>query len=496
MRYSCALTMPTTLYDILEKARAAKQRVAPNEAAVLFAAVVRVAAAQNATVRARLVQIDEAGGLHLAPLDDRVAETEPGYAAPELLGKEAPRKSEPRVQVYAAGALGYELLTGRTPQQPGAVPGAELAGPLGDIVRMALAPDRRERFGNLAQLQEAVEGVQPRPPAEGERNIFAALRTRFSRPPPEKEAVAKVIDRLHHVGAQAAALGKAQSRMEAALHQIQESVERFEDGQRRASELQRRKSSSVAPGFLAGAVAALAVLGVAWALGMVGAPAAFRASSAPDAWRVGPPPAALPAAPPEPPIPAKETAREGTKSSARAPAKEPPKEPAKESPPPADASTAAAEMDAAVADDAGALSEASDGGEASADAGIAAAADAGAPAQAAPAAPAEKKRRPTQNNEAAMQHALAVSQVRHGETALEQGQTDEALQSFRAALDSEPAMAAAFRGLGMAYSMQGKSAQALQAYEKYLKLAPRAPDAGDIRSSIKQLRAKAKSGGG
>jgi tetratricopeptide (TPR) repeat protein len=151
-------------------------------------------------------------------------------------------------------------------------------------------------------------------------------------------------------------------------------------------------------------------------------------------------------------------------------------------------------MDAAVADDAGALSEASDGGEASADAGIAAAADAGAPAQAAPAAPAEKKRRPTQNNEAAMQHALAVSQVRHGETALEQGQTDEALQSFRAALDSEPAMAAAFRGLGMAYSMQGKSAQALQAYEKYLKLAPTAPDAADIRNSVKQLRARAASG--
>jgi tetratricopeptide (TPR) repeat protein len=486
MRYSCALTM-TTLHDILEKARAAKQRVAPTEAAVIFAAVVRLAAAQNATVRARLVQIDEAGGLHLAPLDDRLAETEPGYAAPELLGKEAPRKSEPRVQVYAAGALGYELLTGRTPPQPGALPGAELAGPLGDILRMALAPDRRERFANLAQLHEAVEGVQPRPPAEGERNIFAALRTRFSRPPPEKEAVAKVIDRLHHVESQAAALGKAQSRMEAALHQIQESVERFEDGQRRASELQRRKSSSVAPGFLAGAVAALAVLGVAWALGMVGAPAALRASSAPDAGPVGPPAAALPAAPPEPPIPAKETAREGTRSSARAPVKE--------APPPPDASSAeAAELDAAVSD-AAAVAEAPDAGAALPDSGVATAEDAGT-TPAAPAPPVEKKRRPAQNNQAAMQHALAVSEVRHGETALEQGQTDEALQSFRAALENEPAMALAFRGLGMAYSMQGKNAEALQAYERYLKLAPTAPDAGDIRSSIKQLRARAKSGGG
>jgi Tetratricopeptide repeat len=486
----------TTLHEILEKARAAKQRVAPNEAAVMFAAVVRLAAAQNATLRARLVQIDDAGGLHVAPLDDRLPEAEPGYEAPELLGKDAPRKSEPRVQVYAAGALGYELLTGRTPPQPGTIPGAELAGPLGDIVRMALSPDRRERFGDLAQLHDAVEGVQPRPPAEGERNIFAALRTRFSRPPPEKEAVAKVIDRLHHVESQAVALGKAQSRLEAAVHQVQETVERFEDGQRRLHELQRRRGSSLAPGFLAGALAALAMLGVAWALGMVSPPAALRpaAPPAPAAASEPAPAPALPTPPPEPPIPAKETAKEGTKEAAKEVQKESARPPVRPPAPAADASTAAADVDAVV-DDAGALAAAEDAGGEAADAGIAAAGDAGAPAQtsAAPAPPpAAKKSRPAQSNQAAMQHALAVSQVRRGETALEQGQTDEALQSFRAALDSEPGMAVAFRGLGMAYSMQGKDAQALQAYERYLKLAPTAPDAGDIRNSIKELRARAK----
>ena len=491
----------TTLREILEKARAARQRVAPNEAAVVFAAVVRLAAAQNATLRARLVQIDDAGGLHVAPLDERLAESEPVYEAPELLGKDAPRKSEPRVQVYAAGALGYELLAGRTPPQPGAVPGAELTGPLGDIVRMALSPDRRERFADLAQLHEAVEGVQPRPPAEGERNIFAALRTRFSRPPPEKEAVAKVIDRLHHVESQAVALGKAQARLEAAVRQVQETVERFEDGQRRITEMQRRKGTSLAPGLLAGAVAALVVLGVAWALGMVNTPAALRAAAPPPpaAARETAPAPALLTPPPEPPIPAKETAKEGTREAARETQKEPARPPAREPAPAADASTAAAVADAAVAD-AGALAAGEDAGAGPADAGIAAEEDAGAPAQAT-AAPApvpapvpEKKRRAAQSNQAAMQHALAVSQVRRGETALEQGQTDEALQSFRAALDSEPAMAVAFRGLGMAYSMQGKNAEALQAYEKYLKLAPRAPDAGDIRTSIKELRARAKSG--
>jgi len=60
-----------------------------------------------------------------------------------------------------------------------------------------------------------------------------------------------------------------------------------------------------------------------------------------------------------------------------------------------------------------------------------------------------------------MQRALAVSQVRHGEAALEQGRPDEALGSFRAALENEPTLAAAFRGMGMAYAMQGHDAQAL-----------------------------------
>src|SRR5437868_11896928 len=139
----------TNVHEILEKARAARQRLQPNEAAVLFAAAVRTAAAQGHTLRGRLVQIDDSGVLHLAPFDDQAPETEPGYLAPELLAADAPRKSEPRVQVFAAGALGFELLTGQRLAEAGQVTGPELAGPLGDIIRMALAADRRERFGDL-----------------------------------------------------------------------------------------------------------------------------------------------------------------------------------------------------------------------------------------------------------------------------------------------------------------------------------------------------------
>jgi len=85
--------------------------------------------------------------------------------------------------------------------QPGQTPGPELSGALGDVVRIALAPDQRARFGDLKQLHDAVEVVQPRPPSEGERNILSALRMRFSRPPPEKEALARLIEKLHQLEA-------------------------------------------------------------------------------------------------------------------------------------------------------------------------------------------------------------------------------------------------------------------------------------------------------
>ena len=79
---------------------------------------------------------------------------------------------------------------------------------------------------------------------------------------------------------------------------------------------------------------------------------------------------------------------------------------------------------------------------------------------------------------------------------MEKGRADEALEAFRAALENEPTNAVAFRGLGMAYAMQGNDPQALQAYDKYLRLAPAAPDKGEIRRSIAELKARSKIGAG
>ncbi len=409
----------TNVYDILEKSFATGARLPPNEAAVLFAAAVRQAAAQGATLRARLLQIDDSGVLLLAPFDDQAPESEPGYLAPELHAADAPRKSEPRVQVYAAGALGYEMLTGQ--RAKGHPPGPELSGPLGDIVRMALVADRRERFGDLTQLQDAVEGAQPRPPAEGERNILGALRARWSRPPPEKEAVAKLIERLHQLEAQVQQIVKAGAKLEAQQRQVAEQIDRFSDGQQ----------------------------------------------------RLGKPPAGMPPAEtPSLPAPVPVSVPDASVAAAE--------------PPPKEATL-----------DAGTLAAATDAG--AADAGLSLVEDAGisppktAAAEAPPKAPPPKRRNGV--SQAAMLHAVALSQVRRGESALEKGRAEEALESFRAALENEP-IAVAFRGMGMAYAMLGNDAQALQAYDRYLKLAPGALDAPDIRRSIAELKTRSKIGAG
>jgi Flp pilus assembly protein TadD len=150
-------------------------------------------------------------------------------------------------------------------------------------------------------------------------------------------------------------------------------------------------------------------------------------------------------------------------------------------------------VDAGAAPAADAAIAASDAGEPDAAVAVVATPDAGpAPEAAAPVPRPPEKKPPPKNARAAMQHAVALSQVRRGEAALEQGRPDDALASFRAALENEPTNGVAFRGMGMAYAMQGNDAQALQSYDKYLRLVPAAPDAAEIRQSIRELRARAK----
>lgn len=91
-----------------------------------------------------------------------------------------------------------------------------------------------------------------------------------------------------------------------------------------------------------------------------------------------------------------------------------------------------------------------------------------------------------------MSHAVAQSQVKRGEEALEQNRLEAAIAAFKVALENEWNLPSAYRGLGMAYALQHNDELALQSYGRYLKLAPSASDAAEIRKAIDELKTRSK----
>ena len=515
--------MTTTVEQILERARRTGQELAPFESSALFSAAIHLAAAQGATLRGQLVQLDESGGISLLPLDERQAKLEPGYLAPEMLDADGPnlKPSEPRVQVYAAGVLGYVLLTGRAPPDPRTGPGAELSGPLGDIVRLALASDRRERFGDLTQLADAAAGVQPRVGAEREHQVFAALYARASKwgqPEVSSELIAQVEKLTARFEEMRARVDRFQSRQAELL----ERLERYEDGQNAQAAGLRKAPSPWLPTAAAALLASAITLGAAWQLGLLqpshgtAAPAQVAAAaqgtpSAAASTALSAPPERAPRAdpsagdaklpPPERAAPARASALEPAQAAqAAAP---PPANPASAEPAPPVGAPVAAPPSSAAAAPSPSAAAAPPPSTAATPPSSTAAAPSPKPATttvaaAAPRPSARPAAEPAAPNAVAsprMVHAVAQSQVNRGEKALELGRIEEALASFHDALDNEAGLAVAYRGLGMAYAMQSNDAMAMQSYQKYLALAPSAGDAEDIRKAIEELKKRAKIGG-
>lgn len=151
-------------------------------AAALLLAAVRLSEKNNQAVRPDLLVVDEDGGLTLRKgSPDR----DGPYSAPELASdKVSPR--EPRVLVYAAGALGYELSTLETPQ-----PGAVSEGLLAPVIQKALAADRKDRYRNLEEMAQAIQELQKRPTNDEERLILTAVVQSTAAP----KTVAKVTTR-------------------------------------------------------------------------------------------------------------------------------------------------------------------------------------------------------------------------------------------------------------------------------------------------------------
>lgn len=467
-----------TLHDILERARASGQKLSPGEALWLFAAVTREAAEKKATVRSRLVHVDANGVLQLARFDEKRPEDEPGYLAPELLEKGGPRKDEPRVQVYAAGALGYEIFTGHAPD-PRKAPGTELTGPAADVVRIAMAHDRRERFGDLNQLREAVDALQQPADPEAERHAFAALVGRGEKPEkPDKsggalpelgrQALTKLIDHVGQLGRQMEAVRNGLADVQRDQRDLLQRVAVLESRGTSGSPAPKGRSSpvmAVLAGMLGAAVAVAAVGVVAVKVPRLGAGRLLRAA-------IGAPSTPSSAATAPSPAPVAAASANGAPAAA-APAVSTAQPPASNAAPTATATPA-------VASSTGAAPAAS-------------AATPTAPgASTANATP--DKAAPPKPSQAEMARAVAEAQVRRGDQELERGRYDAAAEEFQLALANDPTIAIAWRGLGIAHLMRHNEESARKAYARYLQLAPNAPDARDIRKAIAELNARAKIG--
>ena len=74
---------------------------------------------------------------------------------------------------------------------------------------------------------------------------------------------------------------------------------------------------------------------------------------------------------------------------------------------------------------------------------------------------------------------------------LKKGAYDAAIDRFVEASNYQPSLAAPWRLLGEAYEKKREYAKAVESYNKYLQISPRAADAAKIKKLISELEEKA-----
>ena len=79
---------------------------------------------------------------------------------------------------------------------------------------------------------------------------------------------------------------------------------------------------------------------------------------------------------------------------------------------------------------------------------------------------------------------LAINQYKIGNRHVVAKKFNEAVVAYRKALEFNPALSQAHRGLGIAYASLGKSKDAVREYRLYLKMAPNAPDAAQVKKIL------------
>lgn len=79
-------------------------------------------------------------------------------------------------------------------------------------------------------------------------------------------------------------------------------------------------------------------------------------------------------------------------------------------------------------------------------------------------------------------HRGEVYRLRGGD-----GDQDLALSDYRASIEFPKPPPAAFRGIGLIARQRGQNAEAIQAFARYIELAPDAPDSAFIKNYMSEL---------
>jgi len=174
--------LTASVASFLSKAQRKGTELPPAVSGALLLAAVRLSDAKGQALRPYQLLVDDGGGIDLLTGEPPTGD---GYAAPELRNG-AVLHDDPRVLVYAAGALGYELVT-LTPPQAGLGVGLEVHGPLAKVIRKAMA-ERQKRFKNLTEMARAIEAIHGRPTRVEEQLILAAVAASTPLPPAQKLA--------------------------------------------------------------------------------------------------------------------------------------------------------------------------------------------------------------------------------------------------------------------------------------------------------------------
>ncbi|HYV64668.1 MAG TPA: tetratricopeptide repeat protein [Myxococcales bacterium] len=431
-----------------------RQKLLPPEVAVpLLCAAVRQAAEAGVSLRPRLLKFHGDGQVSLDLSQASAgAEDRPGYVAPEVVAGLCPL-DDPRALVYAAGALGFELLTGSP------IPDRRFASdkPLAAVLARALAP-AHQRFASLDQLALELEKVHPPP----QRTPQADVQHRpHLAPQAAREAEAPAVpDRSGDPQAQLAAAHARIAWLEQSLvQQRNEANGREERLKRTIAVLQQRtdaltrlaSAAADRPGEAAAADSTPRPLAPRWLL--IGAAAISAAAIAFATLAL------------------RDIAQRERIARARLPLP-PAVTPQRPAGFPAETPIEPGPLDAEQAAPANERSQAG--------------AERTAPSRAAAAHPARSP--------SVRQARTARSELDRGERALVAGRPEEALAAFQSALSLEPRLADAIKGLAAAYMQLGEPEKARQHYERYLELAPNAPDADRIRRLLAQFHASNSSG--